>query len=87
MRSGLKRGDALRGDLIGMFQRMDRGKMPALIRHHLVSLHYDLAASQYNHSLNILSTGFLGPDIKCVAYRFHDPDYRWAVVDLKITSM
>jgi hypothetical protein len=36
--------------------------MQALIRHDMVRLHYDLAASQYNHSLNILSMGFLSPD-------------------------
>lgn len=30
----------------------------SLIRHYMVSLNYDLAASQYNHSLDGLSMGF-----------------------------
>jgi hypothetical protein len=30
----------------------------SLVRHYVVSLNYDLAASQYTHSLNSLSTGF-----------------------------
>jgi len=32
--------------------------MRTLVRHYIVSLHYYLAASQYNHLLNILSMGF-----------------------------
>jgi hypothetical protein len=49
------------GILLECFNEWTGGKMPALIRHHLVRLHYYLAASQYNHSINILSTGFPSP--------------------------